>query len=204
MAQRQHVPIPVSGPLPYLSPRQITEICEAGAVYISEQRIQFLKRGTKLSREQMSGFAGYFRADLLESIRLFVLEDERVPNPAFYPELRAMGFSNLPDFALMAAVTFKDVVVSYERCSRGVLFHELVHAEQFRQVGVSRFAELYIRGFLTGGGYEGVPLEIQAYRLGERYESGREGPFSVEAEVSAWIGPGVIRRGARKAPFSVP
>ena len=87
----------------------------------------------------------------------------------------------------MAAVTFNDVIVSHESFSDGLLFHECVHAEQYRQLGVPRFAALYVQGFLTGGGYEGIPLEINAYVLGERFESSPQIPFSVEAEVSAWI-----------------
>ncbi len=35
----------------------------------------------------------------------------------------------------------------------GFLFHELVHVEQYRQLGVPRFSELYVRGFLSGGRY---------------------------------------------------
>jgi hypothetical protein len=160
-------------------------------VYISEQRSRFWERGTNLSREQVSRLSAFFRADLLNSIRLFELEDERVPNPPFYPMLRAMGFDNLPDFALMAAVTFRDVIVSNEPCSEGVLFHELAHAEQYRQLGVGHFAELYVRGFLSGGGYDGIPLEVNAFSLGTRFEDGHEAHFSVETEVSSWI-----RRGA--------
>jgi hypothetical protein len=45
----------------------------------------------------------------------------------------------------------------------GLLFHELVHVEQYRQLGIPRFAELYVRTFLSGGGYDGIPLEINAY-----------------------------------------
>ena len=101
--------------------------------------------------------------------------------------LRDMGLSNLPDFALMAAVTFKDVVASHEPFSKGLLFHELVHVEQYRQLGVPRFAELYVRGFLNGGGYDGIPLEINAYSLGGRFEANPQGHFSVEHGVSNWI-----------------
>jgi len=187
MAQPQHATASVARPIPYLSPRQITEIREATKICISGQRSRFLGRGTKMSREQISGLSSFFRADLLKSIRLFVPEEERVPNPPFYPVLRAMGFTGLPDFALMAAVTFKDAVVSNEPCSRGMLFHELVHAEQFRQLGVNRFAELYVRGFLAGSGYDGIPLEVNAHSFGARFDSGRDAPFSVEAEVSSWI-----------------
>ena len=97
MAQSQHATSSFHGPLPYLSPGQIKEICEAAEVHISEQRSRFWGRGTSLSREQISRLSAFFRTDLLKLIRLFVLEDERVPNPPFYPALRAMGFDNLPD-----------------------------------------------------------------------------------------------------------
>jgi len=187
MAQSQHATSSFHKPLPYLSPGQIKEICEAAEVYISAQRNRFWGRGANLSRGQISKLSAFFRADLLKSIRLFVLEDDRVPNPPFYPTLRAMGFESLPDFALMEAVTFKEVIVSNESCSEGVLFHELVHAEQYRQLGLGRFAELYVRGFLSGGGYDGIPLEVNAYSLGARFEDRREAHFSVEAEVSSWI-----------------
>lgn len=98
-----------------------------------------------------------------------------------------MGFTSLPDFSLMRAVTFKDTIVSNEKCTRGVLFHELVHAEQYRQLGVKRFAELYVYGFLAGGSYAGIPLEVNAYELAGRFEDRPEEPFSVEEEVASWI-----------------
>ena len=56
----------------------------------------------------------------------------------------------------MAAVTFCDVVVSHQPFTYGLLFHELVHVEQYRQLGIPRFAELYVRGFLSGGWYDGL------------------------------------------------
>ena len=65
----------------------------------------------------------------------------------------------------MAAITFGDVVVSHGPLAALVLFHELVHVEQYRQIGIERFSELYVRGFLSGGGYDGTPLEANAYDL---------------------------------------
>jgi hypothetical protein len=67
-----------------------------------------------------------------------------------------MGFTNLPNFSTMAAVTFCDVVVSHQPFTYGLQFHKLVHVEQYRQLGIPRFAELYVRGFLSGGGYDGM------------------------------------------------
>ena len=36
--------------------------------------------------------------------------EDRVENPPFYPMLAGMGFSNLPDFSQMAAITFLRVL----------------------------------------------------------------------------------------------
>jgi hypothetical protein len=101
--------------------------------------------------------------------------------------LRNLGFSNLPDQSTMAAITFSDVVVSHEPLSDGLLFHELVHVEQYRQLGIPRFSELYVRAFLAGGSYEGIPLEVNAYTLGGRFELNPATRFSVTDQVGRWI-----------------
>ena len=62
-----------------------------------------------------------------------------------------------------------------------------MHVEQYRQLGIPRFAELYVRGFLSGGGYDGIPLEMNAYHLEERFEHQPDQRFSVEDEVRALI-----------------
>jgi len=170
-----------------LSPEQISQVSASVAEYIATQRDRFRDRATNLSQPQKSALTGFFRSDLLEAARILVLETERIVNPPFYSGLQTIGFTNLPDFAFMAAVTFSDVIVSHEPFSSDLLFHEFVHAEQYRQLGIPRFADLYVRGFLTGGGYDGIPLEINAYALGARFESAPYTPFSVESEVSFWI-----------------
>jgi hypothetical protein len=78
------------------------------------------------------------------------------------------------------------VVVSHEPFSNGILFHELVHVEQYRQLGIPRFSDLYVRGFLNGGSYEAIPLEVNAYTLGGRFEANPRQQFSVEDEVRQW------------------
>ena len=61
-----------------------------------------------------------------------------------------------------------------------------MHVEQYRQLGIPRFAELYVRGFLAGS-YDSIPLEANAYILGGRYESNPAQQFSVADEVRRWI-----------------
>lgn len=78
---------------------------------------------------------------------------------------------------MMGAITFCDVVVSHEPFSAGLLFHELVPVEQYRQLGIPRFSELYVRGFLNGGSDEAIPLEVNAYSLEDRFRVIHVGHF---------------------------
>jgi hypothetical protein len=173
--------------MPQLSSEQIDQVSGAVAEYIESQRKRFVSRSAKLSSAQKATMGGFFRAHLFEAAQVVVLEKERIGNPDFYPMLIGMGFSNLPDFAHMEAVTLKDVVAFHGPITIGTLFHELVHVEQYHQLGVPRFSELYVRGFLSGGGYDGIPLEMNAYELGARFEAYPDRTFSVENEVASWI-----------------
>jgi hypothetical protein len=141
---------------------------------------------------------GFFSPQLLEGVRLLVLKGERVGNPDFYPVLKSLGFNNLPDQSGMGAITFCDVVVSHEAFSNGLLFHDLVHVEQYRQLGIPRFSEVYVRGFLNGGSYEAIPLEVNAYTLEGRIESDPRRVFSVEDEVRKWHADHHCGAGARR------
>jgi hypothetical protein len=165
----------------------VPQVSKLVARYIAEQRSRYLPRARPLSSAQTSAVVGFFSAELLDAVRVLTLEGEQVPDPDFYPMLRAIGFANLPSQASAAAITFSDVVVAHEPFSNDLLFHELVHVEQYRQLGIERFAELYVRGFLAGGGYDGIPLEVNAYRLGAHYVAEPRTAFSVANEVREWL-----------------
>lgn len=173
--------------IPTLTPEQIAQISALVARYIAEERERYAPRAVPLSGQQRVAMGGFFPPEHLAGTRLLVLGDRRVANPDFYPMLRDLGLSNLPDFSVMSAITFYDVVVSHQPFTDGLLFHELVHVEQYRQLGIPRFAELYVRGFLAGGGYDSIPLEANAYILAGRYESNPAHQFSVADEVRRWI-----------------
>jgi hypothetical protein len=89
-------------------------------------------------------------------------------------------------FTMMAAITFSDVIVANVPLWDDVLFHELVHCEQYRQLGIQKFADVYAKGYLNAG-YHGVQLEEHAYTLGTRFELNSGQPFSVAPEVATWI-----------------
>ena len=87
----------------------------------------------------------------------------------------------------MAGTTFQDVVVHVEPLTMPLLFHELVHAVQYKHLGLNGFAKCYVCGFLTGGAYEEIPLEKEAYGLQARFSQNPSMPFSVEGDVKEWI-----------------
>jgi len=175
---------------PKLTADQVARVTELVAGYISAQRLKYAPRAVPLSAQQRAPLEPFFAREVLDRVRVLVLKGERVPNPEFYPMLRRLGFKNLPDQSAMGAITFCDVVVSHEPFSSGLLFHELVHVEQYRQLGIPRFSELYVGGFLNGGSYEAIPLEVNAYTLEGRFEKNPARQFSVPDEVAKWLAEG--------------
>ncbi len=175
---------------PKLTPDQVAQVSELVAGYISAQRRKYAPRAVPLSAQQRGPLEAFFVREVLDNVRVLVLEGERVPNPDFYLMLRGLGFNNLPDQSAMGAITFCDVVVSHERFTAGLLFHELVHVEQYRQLGIPRFSGFYVRGFLNGGSYEAIPLEVNAYSLEDRFRRDPRRAFSVRAEVAQGLAEG--------------
>jgi hypothetical protein len=55
---------------------------------------------------------------------------------------------------------------------------------------LTRFPPYTFAGFLKVGGYEGIPLERNAYMLGARYEKDPARRFPVADEVAGWIAEG--------------
>jgi hypothetical protein len=152
-------------PVPRLSEEQTAWIIQQVAKYIEQQREAYKRKAAPLDSHQNSAMRPFFPASALDSARVLVLGGERVSNPPFYPELQRMGFdpAALPNFAFMAAITFVDTL------------------------GLQGFASKYVRGFLSGGSYEAIPLEINAYDLDARFVAAPTKAFSVRDEVQAWI-----------------
>jgi hypothetical protein len=175
--------------LPKLRDAEIAWAIQQVTEYIEQQRQTYSGKSVPLDLHQKSAMRPFFPASALDSTRVVVLGGERVTNPPFYPELQWMGFEpgSLPDFSLMAAITFVDTVVSHGPYDNRTLFHGLVHVVQYEKLGVAEFAAKYVRGFLNGGSYDGIPLEMNAYELDARFAGAPTRAFSVAHEVQQWI-----------------
>src|SRR5271167_3377992 len=112
-------------------PEQIAQLAQWVAEYIEAQRALYIPSAMPLSQAQRAAMDGFFSPDVLNTL-LLMLQGGRIQNPPFYPQLQELGFRNLPDQSIMAAIAFSDVVVSHVPVTNWLLFHELVHVEQYR------------------------------------------------------------------------
>jgi len=103
--------------------------------------------------------------------------------PPFYSEAMAFSTGSFPDFVHLASVTYLDIIVFHDEIALRTLFHGLVHATQMALLGVDRYTDLYVRGFVKSRSWIAIPLEAQAYQLDARFAMSPAAPFS---EVSSW------------------
>jgi len=179
-----------SEPLTRLTEEQIVNAVARVSAYFREQQEHYLAPGGPLSNHQKALMWPYFSAALLDRIRIVELHGARVPDPAFFAEARALGFTNLPEFAHMHSLTFLDVVVFNDRITERALFHGLVHAVQFELLGVERYADLFVRSFVQAKLHFSVPLEAHAFALESKFAGAPTSRFSVEEKVQLWIDQG--------------
>ena len=123
---------------------------------------------------------------MLDSVRAIILKGARIPPPPFYAEAIALSSGNSPDFVHLASVTYLDVIVFHDEITLRTLFHGLVHVAQMAFLGLDRYTEHYVRGFVKSRSWIAIPLEAQAYQLDTRFAMSPSVSFSVEDEVRAW------------------
>jgi hypothetical protein len=169
-----------------LPPAMIAQLANMVEDYVTSSREKYAPQAVPLSDAQRSAMQPFFSAAVLDLARLCVLHGTRVSNPSMYTMAKMMGIRNLPDFAEMTAITFVDVIVSHQEFTDALLFHELVHVVQYAQMDMKEFATRFINGFIQGGSYGEIPLEVHAYALGDRFSQNATQVFSVDDEVLQW------------------
>lgn len=161
----------------------IRQVC----LYLRQQRAQYLPTAKPLSNQNKARMWPYFSPSLLDEVRVVELKGQRVPVPDFYAQARRQGFDNLPEIPHMDSLTFIDVIAFNESLNERSLFHALVHAVQFHVLGLERYTELFVQGFLRTKAHFTVPLEVHAFSLTSRFMLASPEKFSVEDCVVRWI-----------------
>ena len=162
--------------------------------YLPWWGVRWLHRGRARHRgaagpipdDAVRALAPFFPPETLAAARVAIVP--RIPLSRMLRIARRLGISAV-DADRLLGITYLDTIVVPERRAGPVplstLFHELVHVEQARQLGVRRFVERYVRGWLENGRkYAAIPLERDAYALERRFRAAPGEPFDVCAEVA--------------------
>jgi len=157
--------------------------------WIKHMRDKHITTARPLHPQERAALQRHFDEATLDAVRLD--EVTQMEKPPFLDMLRnQLAFVGIRfDFPIETTVgyTFDDCVLVRESPpSHGLLFHELAHVVQYRQLGTSRFATAYVRGFAENEfTYERIPLEVIAYQLTAHFEAGEE--FNVAEQTTRWI-----------------
>ena len=186
IAQRMTASVPTPLDPSLFDEGKIAEAVNRIAQYLRRQREEFLPKSVWLADDHKRMVAPFFNPGLLELVRVVTLRNQRIPNPPFYAKARELGLTNLPELTHMASLTFEDVLVFQGEITGRSLFHAMVHAAQFSILGMKRYTELFVRGFLRTGSHITVPLEAHAFMLESKFASEPNKPFSVEEKIWLW------------------
>jgi hypothetical protein len=173
----------------FLIQQFVPTVAEKTREWIVEQRELFLPQARALEDSERSGLAGYFSEKVRSSAR--VAFADKVPNPPFVEnlikQLAFIGKKVQFDFSTAAGITFGEcIVIAGRALPIDLLFHEMVHVEQYEQLGVPGFARAYIDGIVAADFvYESIPLEAIAFSMSSRFVAGEK--FNVAAELTPWL-----------------
>ena len=157
--------------------------------WIRQMRDRHVEGARPLHPSEQAALGDHCDPDILASVR--VKEVSEIEKPPFYDALRSqLAFVGMRfdfDFAAVEGLTFDNCVVIRARpLTPDLLFHELVHVEQYRQLGIPKFAAAYIRGFAEGDFcYHEIPHEKIAFSLTGRFTANEK--FSVRDEIVSWL-----------------
>ena len=177
-------------PVPQPTEQELAAIIQEVIANVRKREQSYLPRATPLSGGQKSAMQPFFPLSMLDEVRVLELKDERVPNPPYHERATKRGYRLMLDFRHMPDITHPHLIIFQEGISPRLLFHALVHVMQYAVLGLEHYLDLYVRAFMQVGSYPSVPLEVQAFRLDQRYTEDPTSIFSVEDDVRQWADQG--------------
>ena len=91
------------------------------------------------------------------------------------------------NFSVAAGITFDECVLIVDPgVPMDVLFHEMVHVEQYRILGMKEFSRAYVQGIVDCDFiYEKIPLAAIVFEMTARFAAGEA--VNVNAELPGWL-----------------
>jgi hypothetical protein len=157
--------------------------------WIESQRAEHLPGARPLTDAERRALSAHFAKETLAQAR--VARVERVPSPPFFggilKQLEFIGKRVHLNFSAAAGITFGECVLTVDPgVPIDLLFHEMVHVEQYRILGMKEFARAYVQGIVDSDFmYDKIPLEAIAFALTARFSAGEA--VNVSAELPGWL-----------------
>ena len=157
--------------------------------WIESQRAEYLPRARLLTPAERDALGSHFSEESLSTARIAAVD--RIPSPSFFAgllrQLEFIGKRVHFDFSAASGITFGEcILVARPGPPIELLFHEMVHSEQYRILGMKAFARAYVQGIIDSNFiYEKIPLEAIAYEMSARFTAGES--FSVSDELRVWL-----------------
>lgn len=157
-----------------------------GVVWVQRRRRRYRHGGCALNAAERRVLSPYFDSSLLDRVRVCRVKRIEAGLPRWL--MRSLKLPGSADISAAAGMAFGDAVVIAEIDAKrtrpmSLLFHELVHCEQYRVLGILGFLRRYLRGWAKSGfEYRAIALEEQAYELQDRFDSGEV--FRADSEVA--------------------
>lgn len=156
------------------------------AAWIRAERERHRASAEPLSPADRQALEAFFPESVLDRARVATVEG--FDNPGFFSVFDDRGEAYPLDLRRASGMALGDTILLSTRASRGearerLLFHELVHVIQYEALGVERYMDTYVDGWVERGSYRRIPHEEQAFTLAARFGQAPEATFSVEEEV---------------------
>jgi hypothetical protein len=157
--------------------------------WMESQRAEYFPRFWPLTATEHTALASYFAEECLSAAPLAKVE--RIPSPPFLGavlrQLEFIGERVHFNFSGASGITFQEcILIAVPEVGPDLLFHELVHVEQYRLLGVQAFARAYVQGVVDSGFvYDKIPLEAVALEMSNRCKAGER--FVGSEELPGWL-----------------
>lgn len=167
-------------------------VARLGRSWVTDQRERHRPLAGPVEPDRRAALEPFFAGWVLDAVRVRVVE--RIDPPPLVGTLTSLGIPLPLEIDRIAGIAFVDTVALLDSVPEPgrtpLLFHELVHVVQYRELGVRGFVERYVAGWLAGGRrYAAIPLERDAYALQRRFRAAAE-PFDAESEILRLLGVG--------------
>jgi hypothetical protein len=169
--------------------RWVPAIASQAHDWIEQQHSLHLPEARPLTDSERDALARHFSAEILALARVAFVE--KIQNPPFLAplveHLSLFGKQVHFDFSHSAGITFGEcILIAGRDLPVDLLFHEMVHVEQYRLLGIPGFSRAYVQGIVDSDFiYERIPLEVVAFAMSDRFVAGDV--FSVTAELPNWM-----------------